>query len=296
VAAGVRLSLIVSTIGREAPLKRLLDSLDRSSEAASVELIVIDQSSDRRCIELVEKRGVRGPHQMAVSGPGVSVGRNVGLKLATGDIVAFPDDDCWFAPQTLSAVLAALDADPSLDGISGRQVTADGRPSMLRWLGRAGIVTRRNFMRTTISSTLFLRTVVVDRAGPFDEGLGVGSIGILGAGEDSDLVLRLLAHGCNLAYRPEILVYQDDTRDAPTAAFIDKMLRYGSGHGHVWRRHRLPMIHLLYISARKVVGCAVNAARGRLVLAHADIAFLRGTLAGWRVSNDAVNSRPRARR
>jgi len=276
------LSLVCSTVGRAPALAELLDSLAASPIAERVEFVLVDQSVDGRCIHLLESRPPRGPWSTAVSGRGVSVGRNAGLELATAPIVAFPDDGCRYAPETLPQVLGFLGGRPDLAGVSGRQVTASGAPSMLRWMPDASPVSRRNFFRTTISSTLFVRRAALRRIGPFDETMGAGSPGWIGAGEESDLVLRLLRAGQRLDYRPEILVYQDDDRDMPTDSFVDKMLRYGVGQGHLWRRHRLPVAHLMYLSARKLAGSGMRALRGRTVLARADLAYLRGTVAGWR--------------
>lgn len=276
------ISLVVSTIGRPVALGRLLDALDALPEADRVELVIVDQSPEQACAELVRTRPLRGPWQVATSGRGVSVGRNRGMQLATAPVLAFPDDNCWYAPDTVGRVLGVLRDHPELAGVSARQATADGRPSMLRWLSHPAPVTRTNFMRTTMSSTLFLRREALDAVGTFDEAVGVGSPHGIGAGEESDLVLRVLATGRAIAYRPDITVLQDDDRDAITAEFVGKMLRYGVGQGHLWRRHRLPRSQLAYYSARKLVGAGIRAARGQRVLARSDLAYLRGTLAGWR--------------
>lgn len=275
-------SLVVSTIGRPAALDRLLDSLDRQPEAARIELVVVDQSADQACAELVRTRAVRGPWTVTTSGRGASVGRNHGLRSATAPVVGFPDDNCWYAPDTITQVLAALRDGPGLGGVSARQATADGGPSMLRWLTHPAPVTRSNFMRTTICSTLFLRRDLLDVVGPFDESIGVGSPYGIGAGEESDLVLRVLASGGSIAYRPDITVFQDDDRAEITGEFVDKMLRYGVGNGHLWRRHGLSRGQLAYYSARKLAGAGVRAVSGRPILARADVAYLRGTVAGWR--------------
>jgi hypothetical protein len=161
------------------------------------------------------------------------------------------------------------------------QVTAAGMPSMLRWLPDAATVTRRNFLRTSVSSTIFLRRDALPSPTPFDEGVGVGSPGRRGAGEESDLLLRLIAAGHTIEYRPDILVLQDDDRDQITPAFIDKMGKYGVGQGYLWRRHALPVSGLAYYTARKVAGAGLRAARGQRLHARADLAFVRGQVAGW---------------
>ncbi len=276
------ISLVCSTIGRPGPLAALLRSVASSDLAERVEFVLVDQSADQQSTAVLNDYPLQGAKVAATSGRGLSVGRNVGVALAKGTVLAFPDDNCSYPPHTFRQVLDMFDRCPDISGLSGMQVDAAGRPSMLRWLGHPTDITRRNFVRTAISSTLFLRRSALPSAAPFDEGVGVGSPGWRGAGEESDLVLRLLAGGHRMAYRPDIRVCQDDDRAAVSTDYIDKMLKYGVGLGHLWRRHRLSRAQLSYHSTRKLVGSAVRAVRGEHIHARADIAYLRGQLAGYR--------------
>lgn len=279
--AAPALSLVVSTVGRPAEFDRLITSIQDTVPAHLVELVVCDQSDDQSCAKLLAERDPAFRWRATTSGRGASVGRNAGLVVATAPLVGFPDDNCWFAEGTLSAVVEAFAAEPGLAGLSGQQQTLDRRPSMLRWPTTGGPVTRTNFMKTSIMSTMFFRRSVLDRVGHFDEGMGVGSAGWYGAGEESDLLLRVLADRGRVEYVPSLVVLQDEPRDTADAAFERKMLRYGCGNGHLWRLHRLPRWLLAWYSGRKVVGAVVRRARGQRELARADIAYLRGTWAGW---------------
>ncbi len=274
------LSLVVSTIGRPEDLRRLLRSLETSTAADRLELVLCDQAADRASTRVLEESGTAIVWSATTSGRGASRGRNAGLRIARAPIVGFPDDNCWFPVTTAEDVLAAFAAYPGLAGLSGQQQTLDGRGSMLRWAPTARPVTRTNFLHTSIMSTMFLRRAVMDEVGWFDEGVGVGAEGWYGAGEESDLLLRVLDAGGRVDYVPDVVVLQDEPRDDRDPAFVDKMLRYGCGNGHLWRVHRLSRAQLAYYSARKVAGLAVRTARGRPDLARADLAFLRGTWAG----------------
>jgi hypothetical protein len=277
------LSLVVTTVGRPREFARLLRSVTADDAAGSVELVLVDQSPERSCARVLEEAGAGPLARTAVttSGRGAARGRNAGLALATAPLVGFPDDNCWYPPGALAQVLRAFAADPALACLSGRQATEDGRPSMLRWLPSPAPVTRRNFMRTTIMSTMFFSRPAVDAAGGFDESMGVGSAGWFGAGEESDLLLKVLDAGGRARYDPELTVLQDEPRDAVDEAFVAKMLRYGCGMGHLWRLHRLPLDQFAWYSARKAAAVLVRGASGRAALARADAAYLRGTLAGY---------------
>ena len=274
------LSLVVTTVGRPVDFARLLASVDASTAVDRVELVLVDQSEDQSCAAVLAAGTHRVRTRTGTSGRGASRGRNAGLALATAALVGFPDDNCWYPPRALEQVLDRFAADPGLAVLSGQQTTDDGRPSMLRWLQAPTPVTRRNFLRTTIMSTMFFQRACVDAAGGFDEGMGVGSEGWYGAGEESDLLLKVLDVGGRADYDPGLTVLQDEPRDDADGAFVLKMLRYGCGMGHLWRKHALPVDLLLWYSLRKAGAVLVRSATGRGAVARADVAYLRGTLAG----------------
>ena len=275
------LSVVVSTIGRPEAFRRLLVSVENSTLAHRVQLVVVDQSDHQVCAAVLRERAWTFASHVATSGRGASVGRNEGMRHVTAPVVAFPDDDAWYPVDTLTRVSDAFARDGGLMALCGRQVTADGGPSMLRWLDRPAQVTPRNFLRTSIMSTMFFRRSWLDTHEGFDEGMGVGSPGWYGAGEESDLLLRVVEDGHAVPYDPTLLVLQDEPRENPDEAFVRNMLSYGCGQGHLWRKRRLPRSLLAYYLARKVAGSGVRAARGQRLLARADLAWLRGNVAGF---------------
>ena len=147
---GVALSVIVSTIGRPDDLRRLIDSLIAQDRRDELELIVVDQSDDGSCIALLAELDLPFECRSTTSARGVSIGRNAGAALASGWLFPFPDDNCWYAPDTVNAVLELVPERGAPDAISGIQVTEDGQPSMLRWPPSARPITRRNVQFTAI--------------------------------------------------------------------------------------------------------------------------------------------------
>lgn len=279
---GVRIAIIVSTIGRPGPLRRLVRSLELSRPSGEIELIVVDQSDDTSCLGMLEREPPNFPVLGLTSPRGASRGRNAGAAVARGDILAFPDDNCWYDPRTLASVMTAFDGPLRPDGVTGRQLTANGEPSMLRWHGSERWVTPLNINRTAIESTLFLRRNLFESVGGFDPDLGVGSAGPYQAGECSDLLLRALERGARVRYAPEIIVRQDDPRHHPPEGFGARMRGYGRGFGLVHRRHHLPVWQFSYMLARKYAAVAVRGVLGARARAEADLAWANGAIEGYR--------------
>ena len=92
------ISLVVSTKGRVAEIAALFESL-LADASAPYEVILVDQNEDGRLDALAGEWAPRLPlrHLRSTQG-GANAGRNLGLRHARGDLVAFPDDDCLFPP------------------------------------------------------------------------------------------------------------------------------------------------------------------------------------------------------
>ena len=114
------ISLITSTLGRREILGRLLTSLEQQSYR-DFQIIIVDQNPDGYLdAVLAGHRQTLNLHHIR-SPKGVSRGRNAGLQASTGEILAFPDDDCWYPPELLSQAIALLDAHPDHDAGPGTQ-------------------------------------------------------------------------------------------------------------------------------------------------------------------------------
>jgi GT2 family glycosyltransferase len=286
--SGLSLSLVVTTVGRVPEICRLARSVATSPVADRTELVVVDQSTDRRAIAAVQAVARKHPRlrwQATTSRRGASVGRNAGLALAGGDVVGFPNDNTWYPEATLPQVLDRFAEDPDLGGLCAQLRTADGRPAMLRWPARSGPVHRRGLHRVAVAPVLFMRRSLVARVGGFDERIGTGSPGPAQSGEEPDLMLRALADGARLHFDPELTVHNDEPRDRLDAGFVVKMAGYGVGQGVLWRRHRLPVLLLAALVGRKMVAAPLRAVRGQRLLARSDVAWARGVLTGYLAGN-----------
>jgi glycosyltransferase involved in cell wall biosynthesis len=281
----MKVSLVTGTLGaRSDRFAVLLNSL-ASGTHRDIELIVVDQSQEHNHLSALLSEHRWFPILHLRSKPGLSRARNVGLAEVTGDIVAFPDDDSWYPETLLSSVVQRFRSDPSLGGLAGRPVDAEGHSSFPRWDLRPGRIDRFNVWRRCNSNALFLSRAAVGRVGEFDESLGVGSGTPWGAAEDIDYPLRVLAAGLTLHYDPTLLVHHPRITPSFDPASAARAESYGRGMGRVLRKHGYPWWFVLYQGARPLGGALISAATGRLAKARYHRAVLRGRRQGWRTGD-----------
>jgi glycosyltransferase involved in cell wall biosynthesis len=136
-------SLIVATLGRTRELENLFESL-ASQAYPNLECIIVDQNPDRRVKEIVDLWKDVLKLRVIDSAPGLSRARNVGLTAATGDILAFPDDDCWYS-QSLLACVSGWFEDHAEYGVLTRRELRERAPRIV--LGGAAFLLTPQFGR-----------------------------------------------------------------------------------------------------------------------------------------------------
>jgi glycosyltransferase involved in cell wall biosynthesis len=299
----MKFSLVMATVGRTQEVERLLASLATQS-LRNFELIVVDQNQDDRLEPLLEPYREAFPILHLASKPGLSRARNVGLEHATGDIVAFPDDDCWYPPDLLQRVAELLNEHRNLGGVTGRpmlvtkQEQGEQTPEHGRKVGaprfdkEAGLLDKTNTLLRAISYTIFLRRSVVEKVGGFDESLGVGAGTLWGSAEDTDYALRAVATGAKVYFEPELYVYHLVPPDLGSPALADRAYRYGVGMGRIWQKHDFPLWLVAYYLLRPAGGGLLGLLRVRMSEVRYYFNCLRGRLRGW-LSNRCREGSPR---
>lgn len=235
----MRFSLIVATLGRTAELGTLLESLDRQSHR-DFEVIVVDQNADDRLVPILNPFENRLKMLRLVSAPGLSRARNIGLQAITGDVVCFPDDDCWYPDDLLMCLDRLLRDHPSWQGLIGDSVDESGRPT-LPWRDHEGKLTAPMSWRRAISYAIFVRSSVIREIGGFDENLGLGAGTPWGSGEDNDLILRTLKAGCQVQYDPNIRVHHPRLFPVFNKSGWSKRYSYALGDGKLLQKHPMPL-------------------------------------------------------
>jgi glycosyltransferase involved in cell wall biosynthesis len=270
-------SLIIATLGRTAELETLFSSL-ASQAYPGLECIVVDQNTDDRLEKIVDGWRSRLPLRRITSSPGLSRARNAGLKIATGDIIAFPDDDCWYSDSLLANVSAWFASHSDFDVLTVGARDRDGAPSGNRWIQDQCEIRPGNAFRTTFSSTIFVRRTSITQDKFFDESLGVGAGTPFACGEETDYVLNLLRAGAR-GYFDRKWHIGHPKRDMLSGEIDGRRAAgYGRGMGRVLQKHSEPLLLAGFV-AYDLVRSASAAIKGDV--ASASLCVLHA----WGISN-----------
>lgn len=234
----MRISLIIATLGRAEELERLFRSL-HAQQYGRLECLVVDQNPDDRLVPLLTRWGAVLPLRHLRCAPGLSRARNFGLEHVTGDIIAFPDDDCWYPPGLLHSVAAWFSSQQKYNILTVGACDDDGQASGNRWIQAQCELHPRNVFRTTFSSTIFVRRSSVSESIRFDPSLGVGSGTCFSSGEETDYVLRLMRSGEKGWFTRRWHIGHPKRDMLSGTVDARRACGYGSGMGYVLRRHSL---------------------------------------------------------
>lgn len=276
-AQTVNISLVVATLGRSTELERLFHSLS-VQDSDDFEVILVDQNADSRLEHLVARQWPFPVSWLRMPGiRGLSRARNIGWKAARGDLVIFPDDDCWYPPWLLSRgikLLTALEADI----LTGRAADERGNDINGRYAQQPQRIDRFNVWISGIEWVMLFKKSALAAVQGFDEDVGVGASSPWQACEGQDILLRAIEKGLVCCFDPSFYGHHARFDEIPPEAMRAKGRAYGRGLGHVLRLHRYnyfaaanwigrPIVKLfLSLLSGDLLGCAYffNVSLGRL--------------------------------
>ncbi|SEK26524.1 glycosyltransferase family 2 protein [Nitrosovibrio tenuis] len=238
----MKLSLILATVDRSADVGRFIRSLIAQTDR-NFELLVVDQNTDGRLLPYT-KEGREGGlelHHLRLSPPSLSGARNLGITKSTGELIGFPDDDCWYDPDTVAQILHAFSAKPELQGIVACWEEQMRGQEIKPQTGSLSLEAWRNFRGGDASSiSLFFRRELFNQLGGFDERFGVGQW--YGAAEETDFILRALASRAQLDHCPTARVHHlfSSSVHSTLPHHCLNARRRSRGTGGIYGKHDLP--------------------------------------------------------
>jgi glycosyltransferase involved in cell wall biosynthesis len=142
----MKITVIVPTYRRTTDLVRCLQALEKQIRTID-EVIIVVRDTDIETWDLFKKPDLAQlPLKLiSVSQPGVIAAMNMGLSQASGDIIAFTDDDAAPHSNWLQNIEAHFLADAQIGGVGGRDIIHRTEPwftgsreqvGLLQWHGR----------------------------------------------------------------------------------------------------------------------------------------------------------------
>jgi glycosyltransferase involved in cell wall biosynthesis len=270
-----RFSLIVATLGRTTELQKLFASIAAQGRS-DIEIIVVDQNDDARLEPVLAAipEGI-AVTRLQMTEKNVSRGRNLGMDAARGEIIAWPDDDCWYPAGLLNQVDQWYRAHSEYSIFSVGARDEYGVSSGNRWIQDSCDITPFNSLRTTFCSSLFISELGASRAIRFDESLN--------RGEETDFVLRLLRTGLRGRFEKTFYVCHPRRDMLSGTVSVERARSYGSGMGALTRRHSLLLLWVCLFSY-DVLRAILVSFSGRRESARFCFAHAQGLLRGFLTS------------
>jgi GT2 family glycosyltransferase len=247
-------SVVICTRGRPDLLLDTVASLF-AGDPLPREVVVVDQSATPGPLDqLTAPDGTTLVHHHD-RGTGLSRAINLGVRLATEDVLLFTHDDVLLAPDWVAQLADAVerlgpDGVPTgrvlagaaeLEGGVVPTVKEDEEPELFRGRIDQDVLYPLNFG---------LHRATFERIGGFDERLGPGTP--YPAAEDNDFGFRLLEAGCTIAYVPEAVLEHRGWR----SDYVKLRWAYGLGQGAYYAKH-------LSLRDRYMLGRMARDIRGR---------------------------------
>jgi len=152
---------------------------------------------------------------LSESRPGKSRALNAGIREATGEIIAFTDDDCIPCPDWVQSILKEFESDSQLSVLGGRVELYDqndAHQAILLSNCRTLVTNAREVCEAPaiIGANMAFRRTVLQATRGFDPLLGPGSV--CKAVEDLDLIYRSLKKKFKIVYSPDVMVLHNHGR------------------------------------------------------------------------------------
>jgi len=222
-----RFSLVICTYNGSQTLDETLDAVDRL-DYPSFEVVVVDDGSTDASGEIARDRGYR-----VISTPnrGLSAARNTGLQAASGEIVAYLDDDAAPDPDWLT-YLALGFTDETIVAVGGPNVPVPGDGVVADAVAMAPgnathVLTDDRVAEHIPGCNCAFRRGALEAIGGFDPRFRI-------AGDDVDVCWRLQDGGGTIAFSPAAIVFHH-RRDS-VGAYLRQQRNYGRAEALLERK------------------------------------------------------------
>jgi glycosyltransferase involved in cell wall biosynthesis len=217
----MKITVILCTYNRCHNLQTALDSVAASilPESVSWDVLVVDNNSNDQTREVVKQYCIKHPDHFKYlfePSPGKSHALNSGIREATGDVLAFMDDDVTVEPTWLQNLTEALHNN-DWAGAGGR-IVLQWPSSVPPWLAKEGPLARHGFpgfdqgtepcelAGPPFGTNMAFHKRMFEKHGGFRLDLGPSPHNEI-RNEDTEFGRRLISAGERIRYEPQAAVY-----------------------------------------------------------------------------------------
>jgi glycosyltransferase involved in cell wall biosynthesis len=255
------LSLICATKNRHDELRRLLVSL-YAQTSQQFELIIVDQNETALIYGLVEefKNHIKIVH-IRSSFSSNTKARNEGARQASYTWLGFPDDDCWYPDDAIAKLLQLVKREEA-EGVFINW--SDPLPviPMKMFSFESGIMKLDEAFTLASCICIFFKAETFRQVNGFNEKMGLGTDTLVKAGEEQDLMLKVISQGGRIYKEPAILVYHAMNERTWDKGFRKRIKSQGACDVYFTRRYK-GWVQALKLQVQWSAGIFFNLLRGR---------------------------------
>lgn len=216
------------------------------------EVLVIDNGSSDGTHEIARKYPVEIHH---CPEKGIGPPRNLGIKMARGNVVCLTDSDCVVERNWLKKIWCFFEQNPEADGVGG-PVFSYGQNKIQKLVGELFVedydypseVKRVQF--GSMSGMIFGSNCAYKK----DAILSAG--GYESGGSNVELAWRLISMKRNLFFNPELKV--SHIFSSNLASLFKQQFRWGAQNTQMKRRHRIPQGKEIILLPYFCIRCLVS--------------------------------------
>lgn len=219
------------------------------------EIIAVDDGSTDGTAAILRGFGNRIVYVPKRNG-GPASARNLGIRFASGDYIAFTDSDCYPRRDWLEQLMGAFD-NPAIGGVGGTVRSADRNPTG-EYVDLIGLLDPQpdasGEIPYVITANACFRREALLRAGLFNESFRKAG------GEEAELCYRVRQLGLTFRAVPRALVLHEHRQSL--RSLVRTLANYGEGAAliaELWPERRMANPGRLLL--RRLVGCRAWARR-----------------------------------
>ncbi len=228
----VPVSIVIPMYNAEKHIRNVLMAIFNQDYAAPVEVVVVNDGSRDRSIEIVKDfQDKRDLKIISQSNQGAVIATNSGIKAASYDIICSVDSDVVLHKDWLSKVIKEFN-DPIVGAVQGYYMTPNGISFWARMMGydveaRYDSIKSKYVTQVCTGNTAY-RKDAIDKVGLFDPTFKYGY--------DNDMSYRLLDSGYKLIFKKDALC--DHYWKADLKSYIKQQYLSAYGRMQLIQKHK----------------------------------------------------------